>query len=438
MHMTKGMAVWVFLPLLLPVCAPIPGVAAPAAPRRLTLEEAVGMALATNSLLRQAEAQVSEAYAGVDLALSRRTLQANLDTRYQMLGEVPEIDMGAMGSRQLGNQETWLTTFSVNQLLYSGGRVGAQVRQAGGAARATEAGREQARQAVACAVETAYRLLVAADGELAVASRVSRAALEHLRVTQAAVEARTAARFDVLRAELAVEEARQGEIAAQSDRLAAEAGLSQALGLAGRPLEVTDPGVPSWEVPPVEGLVALALENRPELVAWTGRSSSLDAAVEAAEAERRPNFGVSGDYQFVSPESVTQLTRWSAAAYLSFPILDGGRAGALESQARARRDAERSRLEGLRMEIETEVRRAHARVVSAAAQGAVVKKRLEQAEELLRLANVRFAEGVGTSLEVMDALSAAARARQGVIRTAAAEGVARAELVRAVGGRIGP
>jgi outer membrane protein TolC len=413
------------------------GDAVPAAARRLTLDEAVGAALAGSPLLRSAEAQVVEAYAGVDLALSRGALQVNLDTRYLGLGEVPTIDMGALGSRELVNEETWQTTFSVSRMLYTGGRVSAQVRQAGGAARAAEAGRDQARQMVACAVETAYRLLVAADGELAVAAQARRAAEEHLRVTQAAIAGGTAARFDLLRAEVAVEEARQQEIAAGSDRTAAEAGLNQALGMAGTPLVVADPGLPAWEVPPVEALVAVALEKRPELIAWAGRSESLDAAVESAEAERRPNLGVSGDYQFVSPESATQLTRWSAAAFLSFPILDGGRASALETQAKSRRDYERSRTASLRSDIEAEVRRAHARVVSASAQGAVVGKRLEQAEELLRLANVRFAEGVGTSMEVVDALSAAARARQGVIRTRAAEGVARAELVRAVGGRIG-
>ncbi len=60
-------------------------------------------------------------------------------------------------------------------------------------------------------------------------------------------------------------------------------------------------------------------------------------------------------------------------------------------------------------------------------------KRIEQAEELLRLANVRYAGGVGTAMEIADAQASLTRARQGLTSARAERGIAEAELRLAVG-----
>ena len=59
--------------------------------------------------------------------------------------------------------------------------------------------------------------------------------------------------------------------------------------------------------------------------------------------------------------------------------------------------------------------------------------RLEQAEELSRLADVRFVGGVGTATEVADAKGSLARARYGLVRAEAEHGIADAEQALAVG-----
>ena len=63
----------------------------------------------------------------------------------------------------------------------------------------------------------------------------------------------------------------------------------------------------------------------------------------------------------------------------------------------------------------------------------VAARRVAQAEELVRLADVRFAGGVGTATEMADAQASLAGALHGATRAAAEQGIAEAELALAVG-----
>jgi len=155
--------------------------------------------------------------------------------------------------------------------------------------------------------------------------------------------------------------------------------------------------------------------------------------VAAARAERYPTLSLAADYQAVTPESPTAFTRWSVGALVSLPILDGGRIGARRREAEAAVVQACAALDLGRRQVEEEVRQAVARVAAAAAQVRVAARRLEQAEELSRLADVRFVGGVGTATEVADAKGSLARARYALLRGEAEHGIAEAERVLAVG-----
>lgn len=58
---------------------------------------------------------------------------------------------------------------------------------------------------------------------------------------------------------------------------------------------------------------------------------------------------------------------------------------------------------------------------------------MEQSEEMLRIANVRYQEGVGTATEIADAQTVLTRARQGLVQARVQTGIAEAELHLAVG-----
>jgi len=277
--------------------------------------------------------------------------------------------------------------------VYSGGRISALTRQAGQAAEAAGAARLRARQLVAFGAARAFRILLATQEEIGVAAQNLAAATDHLRVAGERFAARAAARFDVLRAEVQAEEARQETIRADGNLLTARAQLLQALGLATGEYRALPLGAAVSAPSGIDELIAAAARQRPDLQGLARQLAAAEAGVAAARAERYPTLALAADYQVVTPESTTVFSRWSVGALVSLPILDGGRAGARSHEAEAALVQARAALDLGRRQVEAEVRQAAARVASAAALVRVAVRQIEQAEELSRLADVRFAGG---------------------------------------------
>lgn len=399
----------------------------------LTVTEAVRIALRNNSALAAAAGRETGSWATRDRTAAERWPQLRLESRLGHVSGVPATEMPGRDPVPLAEQDTWVTAATLQQLVYSGGRVLALVRQAEFAAAATRSARLRARQVVAFSAERVFRILLATQEEIGVASRNLAAAEDHLRVAEERFAARAVARFDVLRAEVQAEEARQEVIRAEGNLLVARALLLQALGLAKGEYRALSPGAAASVRPGIDELVAAADRQRPDLQGLAGQVAAAEAGVAAARAERYPTLALAADYQYVTPESTTVFSRWSVGAIVSLPLLDGDRAGARRREAEAALVQARAALELGRRLVEAEVRQAVARISSAAAQVRVATRQVEQAVELSRLADVRFAGGVGTATEVADAKGSLARARYGLVRAEADRGIADAELALAVG-----
>ncbi len=399
----------------------------------LTLAEAVGIALRGNPSLAAAEGREKGSWAAQDRAAAERWPQLRLDSRLGHVSEVPATEIPGRDPVPLAEKDTWVSAATIQQLVYSGGRVSALVRQAGQSAEAARATRFRSRQLVAFGAERAFRILLATQEEIGVAAQNLAAADDHLRVAGERYLARSAARFDVLRAEVQAEEARQEVIRADGNLLVARAQLLQALGLPTGEYRALPPGATVAARPGVDELLAAADRQRPDLQGLDRQLAAAEAGVAAARAERYPTLALAADYQYVTPESTTVFTRWSVGALVSLPILDGGRAGARRREAEAALVQARAALDQGRRQVEAEVRQAVARVASAEALVRVAARQVEQAEELSRLADVRFAGGVGTATEVADAKGSLARARYGLVRAEADRGIADAEQALAVG-----
>lgn len=402
----------------------------------LTLAEAVDLALRNNPALDAAAGRESAARAGIGRTGAERWPQLRLDSRVLHASEVAAIELPGVPPVPMAEQDTWVTTASLQQLLYTGGRVASLVRQAEHGAAAARSARLRANQAVAFGAERAFLLLLAAQDLTGAAARNLAAAESHLKVANDRLAARVAARFDVVRAEVQAEEARQEAILADGALLAAHARLLQALGVPdGAYRAVAQPRPPAGTTgrPDAEALIADARRLRPDLQALEEQVAAAEAGERAARAERYPTLALSADYLYAEPESPTLFSRWMVGASLSLPLLDGGRATAKRREAAAALVQALAARDAQLRAVESEVRQAAARVSSAAAQFLVAERRVAQAEELLQLADVRFSGGVGTATEVADAQTSLARARYGMTRAGAEQGIAAAELALAVG-----
>jgi outer membrane protein TolC len=407
------------------------------APVPLTLPEALAQAQAYNPALREAAERVNQAEATHARSLAAQRPQVRLDSRYAVTNGVAELGPPLIPATvTLGSRDIWITTLGATQVLYSGGRLQNLARQTADAGRAVDAQARRARQQVAFDTERAFLLLFASQQEREVARQALEAATAHLKDAQARLDARAAPKFDVLRAQVGVEEARQDVVRADTGITTAHAGLLRALGMAtGQYVAIMDLVAPP--VPPVvDEVIARALADRPELQAADWQVQAADAAVTAARGERKLSLTLTGDYTMVSPESPLQFTRWTVAAVAGMPLLDGGTIHARVQEAEAQRAQAIAARDTLRIAVSAEVRAVHARLLSASTQLNVAVQRLALAEETARVANVRYTEGVGTPSEVADAQAALTRARQGITRARSERDVAAAELRLATGATV--
>ncbi|MDR7453843.1 MAG: TolC family protein, partial [Armatimonadota bacterium] len=282
-----------------------------------------------------------------------------------------------------------------------------------------------------------------AQAGLEVAGRTAAEAEENLRVARARVAAGASPRFDEIQAEVNLANARVGQIRSRNAVALALQGLN---GLMAQPLDAQWAPREVMTIVPLRtelaALVRRALEARPELGEQQARIAAAAAAVDVARAGLRPvvAFQAAPAYGNTSGASLTgggpAAFSWSATLSATLVLFDGHLTAERIREAEARVEQLRAAEAQLRQAIEADVRRAVLNHQAAAEELAGADKTVELAQEGLRIANVRFAAGVSTNLEVVQAQAALSQAQANRIQALFHLNVARAQLERAVGGAV--
>jgi hydrophobic/amphiphilic exporter-1 (mainly G- bacteria), HAE1 family len=378
------------------------------APRKLTLDEAVAIALTRNRDVQKAEE-------------SRNWIEGKyLEERAQAF---PQLTLAASGERLHDESQRALfgefasfipiqediraADVKLSQPLFTWGKVGSAIR-------AAKVGYEISADAIRLARHVAQRDASAAFYDVLLAKEVS-AILEqtlqqkerHLEEARRKLVLGTATDYDVLAAEVAVENARPETIRAERairatrDRLRFVLALPETEVDADGTLDVQPSPAPTYE----EAL-ASALENRPELNDLAHRAIVQEALITIAKAGNKPRLDFRGylgrkDYDFQDVSAGGKL--WSTGIYLTFPFFDG-----LRTQGQVRQA--QSDLASLSIDTSKE-RDAVALEVRDALDAVNVSERIltalggtvAQAERLQTMADKGFELGVKTRLEVEDA-----------------------------------
>jgi len=179
--------------------------------------------------------------------------------------------------------------------------------------------------------------------------------------------------------------------------------------------------------------VAQALSSRPDARAASARLEASETERKAAQAIALPRVSFYADYGQSGNQLYRNLNTYTVRGELGVPIYFGGRASAERERAQAGVDAAEAELEQLRIEIETETLAAAAAVDSARKQVQVAEEGVGLAEEEIDLTTARFVSGVADNTEVLAAQDRLARAEENRIRALYRLNLARASLHRATG-----
>jgi len=355
---------------------------------------------------------------------------------------IPGLPSGFQGI--VPSDQRWSANIRLVQSLFEGGRIRSALRTA-------KLTKEQALlQHQAVLADTALEVRVAYDDVLLAAQQivVSQASLEllqkELEDTNRRYDAGTVPRFNVLRAEVELANAKPRLIQARNAHRIAKNNLVNLLGCLvpkevweDIPLQLTGSLAVDRFVIEMPAAIAQALAKRPELAALRKAEQLRRQEVVQAKAGYWPSLQAYVGYGSHSSSFYSDLSRdvsgWQAGVQMSWDLFDGQLTRGRVAQARALVQKAQVDTDDATRRIELEVRTAYSNLMESWEVLESQKKVQEQADEALRLARARAEAGTGTQLDVLGAQTALTQARTTQVQAQRDYAVARARLERAIG-----
>ncbi|MDD3180463.1 MAG: TolC family protein [Opitutaceae bacterium] len=250
-------------------------------------------------------------------------------------------------------------------------------------------------------------------------------------------KAGVATQIDVTRAQALLSTAEQSRMQQETVVYQSELNLKRLLNLpADEPLLLERFSVRRTE--PVSGgqsLEAEALALRADYQSALHAVEQAKLTVRAARAERLPVLNAVGQYGYSAPDVMDhhQKEAWLAGLSLSLPVFDSSRSDANRRIALAQLRTSQLRLDALEKQVAVEVRSAVQDSKSRLAQISAAEDNFALAQEELRLARLRYEQGVADNREVVDAQNRLALASDNLVEAVHQYNLARLELARSRG-----
>lgn len=300
---------------------------------------------------------------------------------------------------------------------------------------AAEAEAESARNTVADQVARAYVNAIRAKAALQVAEANLTLAESLRKLALDQKEAGIGTGIEVLRAEVQIANERQRQTLLANDLRRTHLQLARLLNLGlDRELELTDSlAMPEANVPALEEALNAARENRKDLSAQALREEITRRSYTAVKWERLPSIQAFGDYGAIGLDIESAVGTRAYGASLRVPIFDGGRRDARRAEAAIALRQDELRTQDLRKQVELDVRLALDAIAAATRQVQVSEEGLQLAERELAQAQRRYAGGVTSSIEVVDAQTRTERARDNRVMALFQYNQARIDLASAMG-----
>jgi len=241
--------------------------------------------------------------------------------------------------------------------------------------------------------------------------------------------------IDVLRAEVQLSTQTQRATIAANEFEKAKLQLARVIGLPlGQRFEL-DPALPNLPVADlsIEAAVALAYQTRPDYKAAVERVSAAEATRRSIVGDALPSVKVNADYGEIGLSPADARATFAVTGAVNVPIFQGGRTRGRLLEADADIRGRRADAEDLKAAIYYEVRTAFLDLDATARQLALAGKTRDLANQQLTQARDRFAAGVASNVEVVQAQDAVATATEQFIGAQYGYDLAKGALVRGTG-----
>ena len=395
----------------------------------INLDETIQRALESNRAIKRSIASRESAYWALRQARRASGPTLSWSTQANAVG-------GTAYPKDTYNHRLFSNTAQITYPIYAGnalkeGRVAARY-----GLNAADMELENSLQTIKLTATNYYFNVLRCRNQIEVDEDNVRTLTEHLNNVNAQFRAGTVAKADVLSSQVRLANAQQSLVTAQNDYDVAVATLSNYL------LMPTDTILRAQEqltYTPynlnLANCTAYALENRPDVAAADYAVKQAESGVRSAKAGYRPtvNAIASGGINGKSPFSNKISDSWTAGISANWNIFDNGVTAAQVESAKASLAAAEEAAAEAREGVQLEVQSAYLTLHAAEKNISTTKLAITSAEEDFKIAQVRYAAGVGTNLDVMDASDKLTQAKNNYYVALYTYNTAKAELDKAMG-----
>jgi outer membrane protein len=390
---------------------------------RLTLDEAVGLALRRNtdlqrqillSLSSEQDRIIARSAILPQLTFNASAAEQRVNGAQVLQGiEVPAAGGAAASVQRTNYSPLFSSSLRVTQLVFDGGRWWNNLSAADLGLQASRAQVDEQRLQVTYLVEQRFYELVRAIRQLQVLSDAAQRSRDQADFTQRLFEGGRSTQADVYAARANRDNDEVTRLGQERTVELARADLSSAIGLdPGSPLTVAEPPnmmAPPGVAPSLADAIQRALAQRPSLKAFALTANQNRKLVSVNRGDYWPAVSLFGQWSRgttdIDPflEAPGRNSQASAGVQVAWNIFNGFSTSANVEKAQIQVALAENDFASGQRAVANDVEKAIAQLAAARAQSRVAQQAEQTAREGLRLARTRQEVGVGTQLEVRDA-----------------------------------
>jgi len=408
----------------------------------LTLEKVRDLALDYNRQLLSARRELDRASGEIVSARSGALPRLDLEGRYTRNLTDQELFFG--GEKiPISQKNDFNFSLSLTQPLYVGGKVSSALKIAKIYDRYSREKVREVEHEIIYGAEAVFYAAILARSRLEVFHKADEQLGYNLEIAEKYYSQGMISEYELLRARVEKLNIEPQLVAAESELRVSRKRLKSFLGLSlDEPIElVTDlSDTAAVVLPPLDSLITLAVNGRPEINQARLQKRGYDKAVQIARSDwLYPTLLANASYDWSASSDNFSLRRdektssWTASLLLSVPLFDGARS--IGEVRKAKVDYyqavlnEQQQYDDVRLEVE----QAFDNLIMTRKALQLQSETIAQAEEGMRIADLRYESGVGTQLEVLSAQTALTQARTQLAETVYSYRLARSALKKATG-----
>lgn len=397
--------------------------------KALTLEDVVMVALCNNpqTTIAWQSSLYQAALVGASESSFYPTLSAN--------GSVVESEGNDAKDAKDAHQK--VASLTLSYLLYDFGKRDATLENAKELLKAATYSKDDTVQAVFFLAVQAYYGLLGANASLEASLEAEIAAKESFNAAKTRYNIGAATPSDTLQSQTAYSQATLNRIRAQGSVKSAQGTLANVLGA--MPDTALDLVKPLLEIPPetfkrnLHTLMEEALQVRPDLKAAQAKIQAYRANIEAAKADNKPSFSLSSSTAHTDSSVLDSYRSSSIGLYVSIPLFNGYSTKYKVQAAKEQLILGQAEYEKLSQDASLEVYQTYQTLFSETEAVRASADLVASAEASYQLSLGRYKAGVGTILDLLNAQSALASAKQQYVQALYTWYITKANLAKAMG-----